>query len=114
MILTSSIPQSKFTSYSQELHSPWKSLLAKRDCLIQFLPEFLLTKTTGTNWAFECATHLFTTMPDGKLQWAACLIRKVVLGGSIFTTPGTLKEAFAGIHSGVCLLPIITLPIKSS
>ena len=72
----------------------------------------MLTKTTGTDFTLGCAKHLFTIIPKGKLEWAASSMKQVT--PFYFIAPGTVMVEFPGMHSGSCLLPTITFPIKPS
>ena len=114
MILTSSSYLSKLLSYSQEWHSTSECSAASRGCQIWMFSEFILTKITGTDLALGCAKHLFTIIPKGKLEWAACSTKQVTPCRVLFVAPGTVMVEFPGMHSGSCLLLTITLPIKPS
>ena len=68
----------------------------------------MLTKGTGTDLALGCAKHLFTIIPKGKLEWAACSTKHMAPCRGFLITHRTVMVEFPGMHSGSGLLPIIT------
>ena len=114
VILAPSPYQSKLVSYSQEWHSTAKSSVANRGCLIQMFSEFILTKITGTDFALGCAKHLFTIIPKGKLEWAACSMKQVAACRGLLIAPQTVMVECPGMHSSYCSLPTTTCSIKPS
>ena len=70
----------------------------------------VLINITGMDLALTLATHLFTTMPRGRLWCSACSTRHTVLGWILLVCPSTVMTEFLGMQIGFYLQPIVTCP----
>ena len=80
--------------------TPHSNSTGNKGCLTQTLNLLVFTKMTDTGLDSGLATHLFTTMPSGRLWYSTCLTRHVVVYGKLLVF----------LRTDCCLLPIVTCP----
>ena len=103
------------TSISAQ-YSTVSNSAASKGCHNQAFCLVVLINITGMDLDFTVATHLFTTIPWGRLWCSACSTRHTALGWTL-VCPSTVITEFPGMQIGLFLDPIVThlmCPVTSS
>ena len=84
---------------------------ANKVCCNQTFCLLVLINITDMDLDFTFATHIFTTIPCGKLWCSACFTRHTALGCILVVCPCTVMTKFLGMQIGFFLEPVVTSPM---